>query len=133
LKLNRHALVEALDREFSEVTNFTIGPRAVLTIVLAGTSLGLSAGIVGWLLRGGGLLSALLSSMPLWRGFDPLPVVMRPRRRQQAEHTPTDVDRLFDAAAADRPAARLELGRGYADLRGIRPGQSPNINISGVH
>ncbi|MGA2291081.1 hypothetical protein, partial [Bradyrhizobium sp.] len=59
------------------------------------TSLGLTAGIIGWLLRSGALLSALLSSMPLWRGFDPLPVVMRPQRRDQDDQPPSDVDRMF--------------------------------------
>ena len=48
-KLNRDALVDAIDREFSEVTHSKSGPREMLTIALAGTSLGLTAGIVGWL------------------------------------------------------------------------------------
>jgi hypothetical protein len=38
--------------------------------------------------------------MPLWREFDPLPVVMRPRRRDQEQQPPSDVDRLFDDADA---------------------------------
>jgi hypothetical protein len=99
-KLNRGALAEAINRDFSELTNFRSGSRAVLTTVLAGTSLGLTVGFVSWLLRGGALLSALLSSMPLWRGFDPLPILMRPTRRDQEEQAPSDVDRLFDDADA---------------------------------
>ncbi|MGA2293474.1 beta strand repeat-containing protein, partial [Bradyrhizobium sp.] len=51
-KLNRDALVKAIDREFSEVTNVRSSARVALTFVMAGTSLGLSAGIIGWLLRG---------------------------------------------------------------------------------
>ena len=43
----------------------------------------LSVGFVSWLLRGEALLSALLSSMPLWRGFDPLVIMMRPKRRDE--------------------------------------------------
>ncbi len=104
--LNRGALAEAINREFSEVTDFRNGPQTVLTLAMASTSLGLTVGIVSWLLRGGALLGALLSSMPLWREFDPLPVVMRPRRRDQEEQPPSDVDRLFDHAGARRPAAR---------------------------
>jgi hypothetical protein len=95
LKLNRDALAAAIDREFSEVTNVKSSAQVALTIILAGTSLGLTAGIIGWLLRSGALLSALLSSMPLWRGFDPLPVVMRPQRRDQDDQPPSDVDRMF--------------------------------------
>jgi hypothetical protein len=71
--------------------------------------------------------------MPLWRGFDPLPVVMR-RRRDQVEQTPSDVDHLFDAAGVDRPAARLAigLGRGYADVPGGRQGRRADIDASAV-
>jgi hypothetical protein len=129
MKLNRHALVEAIDREVSEVTNFRSGPREILTIALAGTSLGLTVGVVGWLLRGGVLLSALLSSMPLWRGFDPLPVLMRPRRRDQ-EQTPSEVERLFDNAGAKRPAA--DHGHGFVDAHVVRPGQRADSHKSAV-
>jgi hypothetical protein len=134
LKLNREALVKAIDREFSEVTNLRSGPRAVLTFVIAGTSLGLTAGIIGWLLRGGGLLSALLTSMPLWRGFDPLPIVMRPRRRDQDDQPPSDVDRMFDNSRADLRTASLaiKLGRGYADVPGVRQGRRAGIDTSAV-
>ena len=36
---------------------------------------GLSVGYVMWLLRGGMLLSSILSSLPAWRLVDPLPVL----------------------------------------------------------
>mgnify|MGYP001815095673 FL=1 len=39
------------------------------------TGVVLSAGVVAWLLRSGALLSSLLSSIPLWKGYDPLPVL----------------------------------------------------------
>jgi hypothetical protein len=133
-KLNREALVKAIDRESSEVTNVRSSARVALTFVMAGTSLGLSAGIIGWLLRGGGLLSALLTSMPLWRGFDPLPVVMGSRRRDHDDQPPSDVDRLFDDSRVDRQAASLatEFGRGYADVPGVRQGRRAGIDTSAV-
>ncbi|HYC44258.1 MAG TPA: cadherin-like domain-containing protein [Burkholderiales bacterium] len=43
----------------------------------AATSLGLSVGYVIWVLRGGVLLSTLVSSLPAWRLVDPLPVLGR--------------------------------------------------------
>ncbi|QDW36464.1 filamentous hemagglutinin N-terminal domain-containing protein [Bradyrhizobium sp. KBS0727] len=95
-KLNRGALFEALDREISDVRNSAINTRAAQVTLLAGSSLALTAGFVGWLLRGGALVSALLSSMPLWRGFDPLVVVLRPRRKQAGDRRSPDVDRMFD-------------------------------------
>jgi filamentous hemagglutinin family protein len=94
-KLNRDALVDAFNREFAEVTGAGRGARALLMTAFAATSLGLTVGIVTWLLRNGALLSALLSSMPLWRGFDPLPILTRPIRRDE-EPSSSDVDLLFD-------------------------------------
>ena len=38
-------------------------------------STGLSVGYVLWLVRGGVLLSSVLSSLPAWRLVDPLPVL----------------------------------------------------------
>jgi hypothetical protein len=45
-----------------------------------GMTLTLSAGIVTWALRGGSVLASMLSSMPLWKGFDPLPVITGTRK-----------------------------------------------------
>jgi hypothetical protein len=95
-KLNRSALFKALDRELSEVRDSKSETRAAVVKVLAGTSIVLTAGFVGWLLRGGALLSALLSSMPVWRGFDPLMVVLQPRRHDAKSRPPSRVDRMFD-------------------------------------
>jgi hypothetical protein len=45
----------------------------------------LSVGFVAWILRGGSLLASFLVSMPVWRHFDPLPVLgsgARDRRKR---------------------------------------------------
>ena len=79
--------------------------RIVVATVAAGTSLSITVGIVARLLRGGALLSALLTSMPVWRGFDPMMVLTRRKRREDDEDEPaSEVDRLFDDA--DRYGAR---------------------------
>jgi hypothetical protein len=49
--------------------------RIVGSAVAIGT--GLSVGYVIWLLRGGLLITSLLSSLPAWRYVDPLPVLGR--------------------------------------------------------
>lgn len=53
----------------------TTETRVAGTVFAASTSL--SVGYVIWLLRGGVLLSSLLSSLPAWRLVDPLPVLSR--------------------------------------------------------
>ncbi|HET7597905.1 MAG TPA: cadherin-like domain-containing protein, partial [Burkholderiales bacterium] len=51
--------------------------RLIGSAVAVGT--GLSVGYVIWLLRGGLLITSLLSSLPAWRYVDPLPVLGRLR------------------------------------------------------
>ncbi len=48
--------------------------KTVLGSAIA-VSTGLSVGYVIWLIRGGMLLSSLLSSIPAWQILDPLPVL----------------------------------------------------------
>jgi hypothetical protein len=76
--------------------------------VSTGASMMLSAGLMAWILRGGALASALLSTMPMWQGFDPLPILLGKKKRKPDEdaaalpdeETPLDseVERLFEAA-----------------------------------
>jgi filamentous hemagglutinin family protein len=97
-KLNRSALFGAIDRQFTELRNARNITPAPLTTVIVGATFAVTAGIVGWILRSGTLLTALLSSMPLWRGFDPLMVVSRPKRNDDEDHPPSTVDLMFDDA-----------------------------------
>ncbi|MFT6389568.1 MAG: hypothetical protein ACJAUP_002961 [Cellvibrionaceae bacterium] len=46
---------------------------SIKSISISGVSL--SAGYVAWLLRGGALVSSLISTRPLWGTYDPLPIV----------------------------------------------------------
>ena len=41
----------------------------------AAVSTSVSVGYAVWMLRGGSLLTSILSSLPVWQGFDPLPVL----------------------------------------------------------
>ncbi|MFW5443331.1 MAG: hypothetical protein ACKE51_03350, partial [Methylococcaceae bacterium] len=44
---------------------------------VAGSTVSFTAGVVSWVLRGGALLSSLLSSVSLFKQFDPLAVVFK--------------------------------------------------------
>ncbi len=50
-----------------------------LTDPLVGGGLAVSAGVLLWATRAGGLLAALMASLPAWRSFDPIPIVARQR------------------------------------------------------
>ena len=55
-----------------------VGSTAVVT-----TSL--SVGYVIWVLRGGSLLTAFMSSLPAWHAFDPLAVLQSFERRKDKD------------------------------------------------
>jgi hypothetical protein len=105
-RLDRDAFARAAAEDSEEVIRAKATPRQLLMIGLAGTSVVLTAGVVGWLLRGGALLSALLSSLPLWRGFDPLIVAMRPSRGRRRGRSASGVDAIFDSADQANGSAR---------------------------
>jgi hypothetical protein len=89
----------------------------LVAAAVKGVSATLTAGFVTWLLRAGSMVASLLSSMPLWRRFDPLPIVGRTGTREEAtlavedDTRPADGDeleRLFAAAEGQRPADRAD-------------------------
>ena len=87
--------------------------RRVMASSLAITS-GLSIGYVVWLVRGGVLVSSMLSALPAWQLIDPMPVLaaagaVKKRMRGGAGAAKRggerDVEELFDGQAARGQAA----------------------------
>ncbi len=78
--------------------------EALSLTVQAGTvaTLSLTAGFVAWLLRTGSLLASVLSSSPLWRQFDPIPVLAPDDDDEEEEEEEED--------EKDEEAGRLEDG-----------------------
>ncbi|MCP4182002.1 MAG: cadherin repeat domain-containing protein, partial [Hyphomicrobiales bacterium] len=77
-----------------------------------GTGTLLTAGYVGWILRSGALLSALLSTIPAWATFDPI-IVLAARRSEERDKVLTEgkfanVERVFENAAQNinKPVAQ---------------------------
>jgi len=102
------AMWEAIDRVQADISEDaqSAGERARLKVVFASTTgLSLTAGFVTWLLRGGAVLSSLVSTLPLWKGFDPLPVLAsRPDEEEdeeeERERDGGEVEDLFERRAA---------------------------------
>ena len=103
-------------RELDTLRNFVLPPAALLELeqvreqletqvahmrtVVASTiaiSTGLSVGYVLWLVRGGLLLTSVLSTLPAWQVIDPLPVLGSFRRSDEDEEasSPDSVEDLF--------------------------------------
>jgi len=88
---------------------------ALASVVMGG---GLSVGYVLWLLRGGLLLSTLVSTLPAWAVIDPLPVLSRAKRDDDEDDGDDALERLF-------ARARSALTRGNRRRRGQIPGEKP--------
>jgi hypothetical protein len=66
----------------------------------------MSVGYVIWLLRGGLLLSSLLSSLPAWHTMDPMPVLARSDSSEEDGEDDDPLENLFG-----RAKAAIGLGR----------------------
>lgn len=95
------------------------------SIVATGT---LSIGYVVWLVRGGVLMSSMLSALPAWQLIDPMPVLAaggaRRGPRGGGASDDSDAERLFDRSSDTRsdPARRVPAG---PDLSGPQPPPRP--------
>ncbi|MEE9146934.1 MAG: hypothetical protein V3U27_05990, partial [Candidatus Tectomicrobia bacterium] len=108
--------VRELDRMRDEVRNDAVLDKALVGSSVAVTT-GLSIGYVVWLVRGGMLLSSLLSSLPAWRMVDPLPVLASLDTSAKRDHG--DDDSL--EAIIKKRAKRATTPRGPQHQDGIRP------------
>lgn len=89
--------LDAMTESLEEAMQGQQDEETLVAATAAGVSIVLSTGYVVWALRGGWLLASLLATMPAWRSFDPLPVLVRAKE-----------DREHDGGRDDRRAARRE-------------------------
>jgi hypothetical protein len=112
LEFSKEALWQALDDIKNQMAGLDeSGNRTfVISSVMAGSSLLLTTGLISWVLRGGALASALLSTLPLWKGFDPLPLLAARRRKNKTKKGQNDtqsMDRTRDIGQS-RPVGDAE-------------------------
>ncbi len=84
---------------------------------------GVSVGYIVWLVRGGVLVSSMLSAMPAWQMIDPLPVLMSSRRggggrKNDDDEGADDVEKLFDRRRTDPAGDRA----GTPAMQPVPPG-----------
>jgi hypothetical protein len=80
----------------------------------------MSVGYVIWLLRGGLLLSSLLSSLPAWHSMDPMPVLARAGNSEEDGEEDDPLETLFG-----RAKAAIGLGRSRGDTDAAEPQSEP--------
>ena len=109
--LRNQSFLQELDRlretstAEAELTQRLIGSAAVVGV-------GFSIGYVVWLLRGGLLLTSVLSSLPAWRFVDPLPVLGRLTQEDSDDGEDDSLEAMVADDSTDtgdeHPAARRQ-------------------------
>jgi hypothetical protein len=106
------AMLQALDQMKRDMEreggDLMIGGAKAMTAVML-------AGFLSWFLRAGSLLSSLLSTMPLWTRFDPLPVLAmseEERRRHGLLGAKDEEEDEDEVAALLDPEKKTESSRG---------------------
>ena len=99
---------KALDALEEEIGNEIRLSRTLLGSAMA-TSVGLSAGYVIWMLKGGSLLASVLASVPAWQIADPLAILAGSRRDDDED------DESLETIIDDAP-----------DQRGVSKGMESN-------
>ena len=90
-----------MSREIDEAERYGSSFEKYAVKMAVGTTASISAGYVIWALRSGALVSSFLSTVPLWKGFDPLPVLaastMARKRKPKGEESESEADRIFSS------------------------------------
>jgi hypothetical protein len=88
------AATQVLVDQLSELRNEVSDEQASEELVIMQSSavaFGLSVGYVSWLLRGGVLLSSMLTSLPAWRFIDPLPIFSGVKHNEDDDESLQDI------------------------------------------
>ncbi|WP_319496867.1 DUF4347 domain-containing protein [uncultured Cohaesibacter sp.] len=105
---------EAVDQSLRDLKqqDRIIGASPVELSLSIGTAL--SAGFVTWVIRSGALMSAFMSTMPVWKGFDPMVIlgstspiaVARARGAKEDDGELTSAERVFERSP-DKKSERM--------------------------
>jgi hypothetical protein len=70
-------------QEIDESFNTELESQAVKANIVTISAASFAAGFVSYLLRAGSFVSSLMSSLPLWRGFDPIAIFSGKKKKQK--------------------------------------------------
>jgi hypothetical protein len=69
------AAIDNMKQEMAEAAGEKASADEFKVAAAKSSGIVLTAGVVAWILRSGALLSSLMSTIPLWKGYDPLPIL----------------------------------------------------------
>jgi hypothetical protein len=115
-------MIQELDRIQKHIDEELVSEGTTGKLII-GTATGLGAsvfvGYVMWAFRGGSLLLGALSAMPMWRCFDPLPVLIgKEKKREKYENKKSgvkeedDEKRVQDLLGARQASGHDQMSHG---------------------
>lgn len=110
--------LRAIEDQITEMSRTHTVAEKLSVHIIAGTSLTLSAGFVAWVLRGGSLLASFMSTLPLWKGFDPLPILAAGTLKE----TVSDVDEHAREQETRRPDPEDEIDIFFREMEQNKAG-----------
>ena len=78
------------------------GSAVTTSTIVRTAGISLTLGVAAWALRSGGLVAAMLSSLPAWRQVDLLPILGDPGKRKAGWDEDRDVEAAREERAVDR-------------------------------
>jgi len=94
--------LENIHKQMSDPTVVEDANPVNIKIIL-GTSTGLTAGFVSWILRAGSLMASFMSTVPLLKRFDPLPIMRSVKKSRLAkDHEAKELDSV-SSCSEDTP------------------------------
>ena len=110
VNLDQELLWQALDnieRQLNGMNNPDDVSSVFMMQIAKGGGVALTAGYVAWILRGGMLASMLISSMPMWKGFDPLPLLAARKKKRKKKEEEEEALRKAEAEAEGKDVDEL--------------------------
>ena len=104
-------MIDIMKQQINSVHDGDDGYMQFFAKSATGMALSLSAGVITWALRGGALLASMLSSVPLWKGFDPLPIIKASRKTRDNDEA---ADMNFDPENDENAAKLLDTSNSGA-------------------
>ncbi len=92
--------LDAMSETLTDMDDVLTNEEKLALGVSTGVSISFTTGVVSWALRGGALASSFLANVPLWHGFDPLPVlsVAGKKMKQAAAQDANQIKEIFGGA-----------------------------------
>jgi hypothetical protein len=87
-------LMQQLDEVNAQIDEQTRKTTITASGVAGMSTTLLSVGYVIWCLRGGSLVATLLTTLPLWRWLDPLPVLEHADKDRKRDQNDDDEERI---------------------------------------